>query len=72
MILVLVDLILEALDKTTDKEGYIVEKSNTKERVLTFEGKELKKEDFGGIEKGSEVFIENNLVSLINLIKERG
>jgi hypothetical protein len=66
------ELILEALGKTTDTENYIVEKENTKERVITFEGKELKYENFGGVEKGSEIFIEDNLPSLINLIKAKG
>lgn len=66
------ELILEALGKTIDAENYIVEKGNTKERVITFEGKELKYENFGGVEKGSEIFIEDNLPSLINLIKAKG
>lgn len=66
------ELILEALGKTIDAENYIVEKGNPKERVITFEGKELKYENFGGVEKGSEIFIEDNLPSLINLIKAKG
>lgn len=64
------ELILDAFDKTVDEEGFIVEKSNPKQRVLTFEGKELKLANFGGIERGSEIFIENNLISLMNLIKK--
>lgn len=60
--------ILELLGKDIDKEGYITEKG-TSQRVLTFDGEEISLEEFGGIQKGSEVFIKNNLVSLIRLSK---
>lgn len=62
------DLILDLFDKTTDDDGFVIEKNNL-ERVLTFDGRELPAKDFGGIQKGSEVFIDNNLVSLIKLSK---
>lgn len=61
--------ILELLDKTIDSEGLIVEKNNPNQRVLTFDGEEISLDEFGGIQKGSEVFIKNNLVSLIRLSK---
>jgi len=61
--------VLELLNKTIDDEEFIVEKSNTTQRVLTFDGEEVSLNEFGGIQKGSEVFIKNNLVSLIRLIK---
>ncbi len=62
--------ILELFGKTLDAEGYIVEKDNPSQRVLTFdEGREITFDDFGGLQKGSEVFIKNNLVSLIRLSK---
>lgn len=60
--------VLELLGKGIDKEGYIVEKDST-QRVLTFDGEEISLDEFGGIQKGSEVFIKNNLVSLIRLSK---
>lgn len=62
------NLILDLFDKTTDDDGFVIEKNNL-ERVLTFDGRELPAKDFGGIQKGSEVFIDNNLVSLIKLSK---
>ncbi len=62
--------VLDLLDKMVNKEGLIVEKSNPTQKVLTFEGRELHIDNFGGIKKGSEVFIEKNLVSLIKLSKE--
>jgi len=63
--------VLEMLNKSTDKQGYIIEK-DTGKRVLTFELEELRLAQFGGIQKGSEIFIEDNLVSLIRLIKLKG
>lgn len=61
--------ILEYFDKTIDEEDYIVEKSNPEQRVLTIEGEEIKSSEFGGIKKGSEVFIKKDLVSLFRLAK---
>jgi hypothetical protein len=63
--------VLALLDKTVDDEGFIVEKSNHKQRVLSFEGKEMTESEFGGVQKGSEVFISNNLVSLMRLTKTK-
>ena len=61
--------ILDLLDKTVDGEGLIVEKDNPAQKVLTFDGEEISVEEFGGVQKGSEVFIKNNLVSLLRLSK---
>ena len=60
--------ILELFGKDIDNENYITEK-NSSQRVLTFDGEEVSLEEFGGIQKGSEVFVKNNLVSLIRLSK---
>ncbi|PIP53869.1 MAG: hypothetical protein COX07_08405 [Bacteroidetes bacterium CG23_combo_of_CG06-09_8_20_14_all_32_9] len=61
--------ILDLFDKSVDEEEYIVEKSNPKQRVLTFDGQEIKIDEFGGIKSGSEVFIKKDLVSLMKLSK---
>jgi len=61
------DFVLDAFGKTQDSEGYLVEKSNPKQRVLTQDGEEIKKEQFAGIKKGSQVFIKSDLVSLMKL-----
>lgn len=61
--------ILNILGKAVNTEGIIVEKENPSQKVLTFDGEEISLEEFGGIQKGSEVFIKNNLVSLIRLSK---
>lgn len=62
--------VLSFLNKTLDNDGFIVEKDNPEQRVLTFDGQEISLDEFGGVQKGSEVFIKNNLVSLMRLSKE--
>lgn len=62
--------ILELLDKEVNEEGAVVEKGNPEQKVITSDGNELFFEDFGGIKKGSEIFIEDNTVSLFRLCKE--
>jgi len=61
------EFILDCFDKTVDKEGYIVEKNNPSQRVLTPDGEELKKDEWGAFKEGSEVFIKKDLLSLIDL-----
>lgn len=61
--------ILDCLNKKVSKNNLIVEKGNPEQSVLTFEGEELTLEEFGGVQKGSEVFIKNDLVSLMRLSK---
>lgn len=57
--------ILSLFNKTVDEEGFIIE-SDTKNRVLSSDGDEITLNDFGGITNGSEIFLKNNIVSLIN------
>ena len=60
--------ILGLLEKEVDKEGFIVEKNNPGQRVLAFDGTEITVDEFGGIQKGSTVFLKNDLVSLMRLV----
>ena len=62
--------ILDLFDKSVDSEGFIVEKDNPQQRVLSKDGQEVNIKEFGGIKKGSEVFIKKDLVSLMRLSKE--
>ncbi|MBI4981238.1 hypothetical protein HZC30_06835 [Candidatus Woesearchaeota archaeon] len=62
--------ILDVLDKTVNEDNVIIEKGNPNQKVLTFDGEELTLEEFGGIQKGSEVFIKNDLISLMRLSKK--
>ena len=61
------DFILETFDKSVDQEGYIIESSGEQRRVLSPDGEEVKKNNFAGIRKGSEIFIKSDLISLIEL-----
>lgn len=61
--------VLDLLDKTIDDDGMIVEKDNPKQRVLSFEGQEISLEEFGGVQRGSEVFVSDNVISLMRLLK---
>lgn len=60
-------LILEAFGKEINEDGFIIE-SATKEIVLSPEGEEIEAKKFGGIKKGSEIFIKNDLYSIMNLV----
>jgi len=62
--------ILDFIEKSVDNEGFIVEKLNPLQRVIAFDGEEITKKEFGGIKKGSEVFIKNDLVSLMRFSKK--
>jgi hypothetical protein len=61
--------VLDLLDKRVDDEGIIVEKEDPNVHVLAFDGTELTLDEFGGVKKGSEVFIKNDLVSLMRLAR---
>ncbi len=62
--------ILELYGKSIDNEGFIVEKDNPHQRVLTPNGEEIHFKEWGGIRKGSEAFIKNDTFSLIELAKK--
>ena len=62
--------VLTIFEKTLDEEGFIVEKDNPKQMVLSEEGQEVNIKEFGGIKNGSEIFIKNDLISLMRLSKE--
>ncbi len=63
------DFVLSIFNKSIDDEGFIVEKNNTSQRVLTPEGHEITKNELAVIKKGSEKFIAGDLTSLMKLSK---
>ena len=65
-----VEFVLDAFDNTVDEEGYIV-KEDTGERILTPDGTPLTPEELGGIAKGSEIYVEDNYVSVLEYVKSR-
>jgi len=63
--------VLNYLDKDLDDKDFIVEKSDKSQRVLTIDGEEISVKEFGGVQKGSQVFIKDDLVSLMRLTKKK-
>ncbi len=60
-----IPLILEAFGKSINEDGLITEA--TGEPVLTPEGEEISSTNFGGLKRGSEIFIKDDLYSIVNL-----
>lgn len=58
-------LILEAFDKSISADGLIVDSNG--EPVLTPDGEVIEASRFGGLKKGSEIFIKDDLYSIMNL-----
>lgn len=63
--------ILDVFEKDVNNQGAIIEKDNPDQEVLSFDGQEISIDEFGGIKKGSEVFIKNDLISLMRLSEEQ-
>lgn len=61
-------LILEAFGKSENEDGYLID-SLTKELILTPENEEIHISKFGGLKKGSEIFLKNDLSTIINLVE---
>lgn len=60
--------ILSMIGMDVDAENYIID-AKTKQRVIAFDGSELTIDEFGGVKKGSLVFIKNDFVSLMKIAK---
>lgn len=61
--------VLDAMGKKVNKEGMIVEK-DTGEPVLTKNGETVMIKELAGIKKGSQVFIKNDITSLIEFVNQ--
>ncbi len=59
--------ILNIFNKTVDKFGYIVEKKNLDRKVLTPDGAFIHIDEFAGVMPGSEIFLKNDIFSIIKL-----
>lgn len=64
--------ILNLFDKDLDKDNFIIEKNNPFQKVITNDGQEIHLDEFGGIKRGSEIFIKSDLISIMRLSKEDG
>jgi hypothetical protein len=61
--------VLNLFGKTLDDEGYIVEKENKEQKVLTKKGEEIHIDEWAGIVKGSEEFVKSDTFSLVEIAK---
>lgn len=57
--------ILEAFGKSINEDGLIIDEQG--EPVFTPEGENIHFSKFGGLKKGSEIFIKDDLYSIMNL-----
>lgn len=62
--------ILEAFGKTVNQEGYLVEKE-TSDHVLSKNGGHILISEFGGIAKGSEIYLKSDIVSMIDFVEKQ-
>ncbi len=62
--------ILEILNKSLDKEGFIID-NNTNERVLSNDLEPIKSDDLGFIFPGSEIFIKANSSGITKYLEEQ-
>ena len=62
------ETVLAQFDKTIDDQGLIVE-DKSGDPVLTPRGEEVAVDDFAGIADGSEIFVDDNFVSLVDYVE---
>ena len=62
--------VLATLDKGIDNDGYVVEKSDSQQRVLTRDGDCVEADRLAAVKKGSFLFFKADLPSLISLSDE--
>lgn len=58
------DFVYKVFNKGVDKDGYIVERDSSS-RVITPEGDFVRNQEFAAIIPGSEVFVTNDMPSLL-------
>lgn len=61
------EFLLTALNKGTDAEGFIVDKTDDDKRVPSLDGTYITADDFAGVVKGSEIYVKSDIVSLIEV-----
>lgn len=57
--------ILKSFGKSINENGIVIDESG--DPVLTPEGEEITKDNFGGIKKGSLIFLKKDLLTAIKL-----
>lgn len=61
-------LVLDAFGKTVAKNGIIAEAQNPNQPVLTPHGDEIALDEFGGVVRGSTVFLKSDIDSVIEAV----
>lgn len=64
------DFALDLFEKKVDSEGFIVEKENEIQKVLTPKGEEILYDEWAGVIHGSEAFVKKDTFSLVELAKK--
>lgn len=64
-------LILKAFGKKIDQENGVIRDIETNEPIMTPEGEEITKSTFGGIKKGSTLFLKKDLLTAIKLVEHK-
>lgn len=59
--------VLDLFDAAVDEDGYLVEKGNPTQKILSPDGVEIPLGKFGGVQAGSIQFLRSDLPSLIAL-----
>ena len=59
------DFVLDAFGKCVNKDGFIAEKKDPSQKVLTNRGEEVRSGEFVGVRKGSIVMVKSDIVSLV-------
>ena len=62
------ELILEAFGKGINDEGYLYE-LESEELTMTPSNEEILASQFGGIKKGSEIFLKDDLTTIIDIVE---
>lgn len=62
--------ILGAFGKSINENGIIIDNS-TGEPISTPEGEELTRSQLGFIKKGSELFLKDDILSIINIVENK-
>lgn len=59
------DFILDAFGKCVNEDGFIADKKDPTQKVLTPRGEEIKASEFIGVRKGSTIFVKSDIVSIV-------
>ncbi len=63
----LTDLVLKSFGKTVNREGCVIDSEG--EVVLSARGEQLKRDQFGGVIKGSEIYLQKDIDSVLRFVE---